>query len=224
MRIYQTFPDALNELKRDVAELGVRVHPQTMQDKYVADDPNYSTIEYSNQIFTVSKPSLEDLHPFVKTLEWCEAEFQERIQGFLPMDAVAWKLRPEVWQEFADRGLGYTYGERYFMALDKIIEELKRHPDSRQLFLSVWRPTDIFHLGDDRVPCSLGYWFELRQNKLHMTYLQRSADYFTHLANDMYLSHRLQRYIAEKVDAQVGYYVHWIGSLHVYKKDVADVF
>lgn len=224
MRIYQTFSDALNELKRDVAELGIRVHPQTMQDKYVADDPDYETIEYSNQIFTVTKPELVDLHPFVKTLEWCEAEFLERITGIEVGEGNAWKLRPEVWSEFAERGFGYTYGERYKVGLWKIVDELRTHPDSRQLFLSVWDPHDTNYFGSERIPCSLGYWFSLRQSRLHMTYLQRSADYFTHLANDMYLSHKLQRYVSEQIGALPGHYVHWIGSLHVYRKDVADVF
>lgn len=234
MRIYQTFDEALNEIKRDIAELGTSVHPQTMQDKNIADDPDYETREYLDMIYTVKHPRLVDLHPFVKTFEWCEAEFHERMRGLSPGDQnlEAWKLRSEVWEEFADRGFGYTYGERYhghrFIFNDgpvwSIIRELRTHPDSRQLFLPVWWETDDYRLGRERVPCSLGYWFVLRNGELHVTYLQRSGDYFTHLANDLYLTRKLQEFIAWQVGVKPGRFTHWIGSLHVYKKDVADVF
>ena len=231
MRIYRTFPEALNELKRDIAELGTKVHPQTMQDKQIADDPDYETQEYLNMIYTVTKPSLDDLKGFA-TVEWAEAEWNERLQGLGPDDDLsAWHLRPEVWQEFAERGFGYTYGQRYRShpgdsdgVLVSIIDELRAHPDSRQLFMPVWRELDNAALGVRRVPCSLGYWFALRGGRLSVTYLQRSGDYFTHLANDLYLTHKLQLYVAEMVGAEPGNFTHWLGSLHVYKKDVADVF
>jgi thymidylate synthase len=231
MRIYTTFDDALNELKRDIAELGMKVHPQTMQDKDIADDPDYDTQEYLNMVYMVTHPNLEDLRPHVKTWEWCEAEFAERIKGIYPQDGQAWKLRPEVWSEFNGH-FGYSYGERYrghtnygnFDNLNAIINELRRHPDTRQAFLPVFEGRDPSRLGRIRVPCSLGYWFALRQGKLHITYLQRSGDYFTHLANDLWLTRKLQEHVAKEIGAQPGTYTHWIGSLHVYKKDVADVF
>src|SRR4051812_43487237 len=98
MRVYETYPDALNELKRDIAELGMRVHPQTMQDKQIADDPGYETIEYNNMMYSVTSPRLKDLDPYVKTLEWCEAEFQERIHFVREENhPQAWTLRPDVW-------------------------------------------------------------------------------------------------------------------------------
>ena len=222
MRFYKHFGDALNELRRDVSELGVRVHPQTMQDKDISDDPDYLTKEYTNQIFTVTQPRLEDLHP---TQPWADAEFQERISYVGLNSGEAWKLRPEVWQEFHDRGFGYTYGERYETSLDAIISELRTHPDSRQLWLGVWHPEQDAHvLGKRRVPCSVGYWFNLRRGLLGITYIQRSADIATHFENDIYLTHKLQRYIAAEAEVEVGLYTHWIGSLHAYAKDVAGSF
>jgi len=224
VRIYRTFDIAMNEIKRDIAELGTTVHPQTMQDKNIADDPDYETTEYLNMIYTVTRPSLSDLDKLAN-VDWCRAEFQERLDGIRPGEGEAWKLRPEVWGEFAERGLGYTYGERYIPKLSEIIDELDLHPDSRQSFLSVWNPTiDTPRMGRKRVPCSLGYWFAIRRGALHITYLQRSGDYFTHLANDLYLTHLLQRHVAQKLSVHTGYFTHWVGSLHVYKKDVKDVF
>lgn len=219
-RIFNNFSEAVNELKREVSELGTQVHPQTMQDKYVGHDPDYLTKEFRNEFYTVVAPNVIHLNP---TQPWADAEFQERVN--FVTDGVAWKLRPEVWQEFHDRGFGYTYAERYERSLDEIIAELGAHPDSRQLFLGVWSPTrDAQVLGRERVPCSLGYWFYNRGGRLGITYLQRSSDLVTHLENDLYLSHRLQRYVAEKAGLGIGPFSHWIGSLHAYAKDVAGSF
>lgn len=222
MRFYSNFKDANNEIRRDLAELGISVHPQTMQDKDIADDPDYNTRELLNYDYTVVQPILGDLNP---SQPWADAEFQERITFVNEHGAKAWELRPEVWQEFHDRGFSYTYGERYRNGLREIIDELKEHPESRQLFLSVWDAVeDSLKIGNLRVPCSLGYWFAKRDGKLHMTYLERSADFATHFQNDQYLSRRLQEYVAEQVGIPAGRFTHWIGSLHVYQKDVAGVF
>jgi thymidylate synthase len=175
-------------------------------------------------IYSVSNPRLEDLNP---SQPWADAEFEERLKfkGQVgPQRAEAWKLRPEVWTEFA-KDFSYTYGERYQYSLWQIIEELKVHPDSRQLFMSVWNVMlDSYKFGRRRVPCSLGYWFANRDGKLMITYLQRSADMVTHLENDQYLSHKLQHHIAKEAGLEVGRFTHWIGSLHAYRKDLADIF
>ena len=220
MRHFNNFKVALNELRREASELGTFVHPQTMQDKFVGDNPDYVTKEFTNEFYMVTSPWVGDLNP---TQPWADAEFEERVN--FVTDGVAWKLRPDVWTEFHDRGFGYTYGERYATSLDEIAAEVGAHPDSRQLFLSVWNPArDARVLGQERVPCSLGYWFFNRGGRLGITYLQRSSDLVTHLENDVYLSHRLQLYVAERAGLRVGPFCHWIGSLHAYAKDVAGSF
>lgn len=222
MRFYSDFRVANNEIRRDLAELGTFVHPQTMQDLSIADDEDYGTRELINYDYMVLEPLLSDLNP---SQPWADSEFIERINFTGESDARAWKLRPEIWQEFADRGFSYTYGERYVNSLIEIIDELQVHPESRQLFLSVWNPFhDARKLGKKRVPCSLGYWFVKRGGQLHMTYMQRSADLATHFQNDQYLSLKLQHHIANETGIPVGRFTHWIGSLHIYQKDVDGVF
>lgn len=222
MRSFSDFKQANNEILRDLAELGVLVHPQTMQDKDIANDPDFNTRELLDYNYVVLEPRLEDLSP---SQPWADAEFQERLSFTTEFGAKAWKLRPEVWQEFADRGFSYTYGERYASGLEAIISEIKKHPESRQLFLSVWDPViDADKLGFKRVPCSLGYFFIKRDGQLHMKYMQRSADFVTHFENDQYLSRKLQEHVAKEAGIPAGRFTHWIGSLHVYEKDVAGVF
>lgn len=228
MRVYTDFTLALNEIKRDLAELSIEVQPQTMQDKFVGDDPSYLTKELQNYDYRVLEPRLQDLETSgMVHLAWCREEWEERRLGGLN-PGIAWLERPEVWKEFLHDGrFAYTYSMRMGgHHLSSLIEELKTHPESRQLFLPVWdRREDREKLGGyGRVPCSLGYWFILRQGRLDMTYLQRSCDYATHLANDLYLATKLLFHVSEKAGVTPGNLVHWVGSMHIYSKDVHDVF
>ncbi len=225
MRIFSNFEEALKEIKRDLAEMGTEVHPQTMQDKYVADNPEYTTKELQNYAYTVKNAvkSCGDLSP---TKPWAEAEFGERICRQPVNPGVAYMLREDVWGEFLHDGkFAYTYAERMWNKIDRIIREIKINPQSRQLYLNIWEGKDLTKLGGvSRVPCSLGYLFQVRGGKLHMTYFMRSCDYATHFQNDVYLAVRLLNHVAHAVGLEAGNFTHFIGSFHIYRKDAEGVF
>jgi len=225
MRIFSNFEEALKEIKRDLAEMGTEVHPQTMQDKYVGDNPEYSTKELQNYDYTVKDAyySISQLSP---SQPWADAEFKERISGMPLNPGEAYKLRSEVWDEFLHDGrFAYTYAERMWGKINLIVQEIKKNPNSRQLYLNIWEGGDLYYLGgQSRVPCSLGYLFQVRGGKLHMTYFMRSCDYATHFQNDVYLAVKLLGYIAHAVDLEAGNFTHFIGSFHIYRKDAEGVF
>ena len=247
MRIYTNFKEAVNEVRRDLKEMGIRVHPKTYQDKYVANDPDFSSLELQNYIYTVTSPDPSHL---VVDESWANAEFVERVLGGegpqnKPVNpGEAWKLRRDVWEQFLEcpetcgeldeecpsecglRRFAYTYSERMWFQYRPLLEEMVDNPESRQLYLSIWDPyRDIGNLGGvSRVPCSLGYLFQIRRGQLNMTYLMRSSDFATHFQNDVYLAVKLQEYFSEKVHIPKGYFTHFIGSLHVFQKDVKGVF
>jgi thymidylate synthase len=229
MRIYKNFTEALNEIKRDLAEMGIKVHPQTMQNKDVANNPDFETLELQNYVYTVMDTDVANLKP---TQPWAAQEFMERISGNMVNPGTAWMQRPEVWKEFLNDGVygcfSYTYAERINNGVNQIqsiVNELKIHPDSRQLYLSIWDPyIDMRKLGKHRVPCSLGYLFQLRGGKLNVTYIMRSSDFATHFHNDLYLAVSLRNHIAGLAGVEIGTFTHFIGSFHIYKKDVEGVF
>ena len=223
MRIYKNFKEAVSEITRDVKEMGHRVHTYSYQDQVIKDDPLFETLEVSNYIYTVTGPDLEDLDP---VQPWADQEFAERVSGYPLNPGEAWKERETIWREFLHNGkLSYNYYERMYVNINMMMAALKHDNMYRQLFLSIWKPGDIRSTGGaGRIPCTLGYLFQYRQEKLNITYLQRSADLATHLINDMYLACRLQHWIAKKLEVEVGTFTHWLGSLHVFQKDVADVF
>lgn len=231
MRNYKDFPEAQNEIKRDLAELGVEVHTETMQDKNIEGDPEFYTMELANYDYTVLDPQYDEVEGVHE--EWVTQEWEDRLVGDLNPGR-AWKTRRDVWEQFMESRqipgrprthFSYTYSERMGgNHITNLVRELQLHPNSRQLWLPVWWPKDENRRGERRVPCSLGYWFVQRGGKLHETYVMRSCDFFTHYANDVALATMLLHYVARSAKLEVGTFTHFVGSLHVYKKDVADVF
>lgn len=231
MRLYVKAEEAFEEIKRDLAEMGIWVRPKTMQDKIIEGNPDYETTELQNYSYTILNAKSSEI-PNV-TQPWADAEFQERItkpvDGKFINPGEAWKLRNDVWNEFLHDGkFGYTYNELIWNndQFTKIVNRLKEDPDSRQLWISLWDPTRDPDLlgGVSRVPCSLGYAFQVREGKLNMHYVMRSCDFSTHFANDVYLAIKLLEYVAELTGYEVGNFTHTIFSLHIYKKDLKGVF
>lgn len=242
MRIYLNANEMIEEVKRDLAEMGISVHPATMQDRYVGDDPNYETMELQNYSYCLLDAKSQDI-PGVSQ-PWADAEFEERIHdpwhrstlpGETPIDpqfinpGEAWKMRAEVWTDYLHDGrMAYTYNELLWNndQVTKVINRLKRDPDSRQLWISLWDPKRDPDLlgGISRVPCSLGYALQVRDGKLNLHYVMRSCDFVTHFRNDVYLAIKFLEWVAEKTGYEVGSFTHTIFSLHVYKKDVEGVF
>lgn len=226
-RMFHNFAEAQNEIMRDLAELSVVVQPETMQDKFVGDDPDFETRELSNYTYTVLDADYRQVDGVHS--DWLQQEWEDRLVGDLN-PGQAWKTRKEVWEEFLEgRQYGgrfsYTYSERMGGAhIQRVIDELAEHPHSRQLWLPVWWPVDETRRGERRVPCSLGYHFLNRSGELHVTYMMRSCDFITHYANDVALACALNEYIADKAGLKRGTFTHFVGSLHVYAKDVEGVF
>jgi len=232
VRIYADFKEALSEIKRDLAEMGIKVHTLTYQDKYIGHDPEMETMEIQNYMYTVPQPNYQELSP---TQPWADTEFEERINP-KGNPGEAWKLREEVWTQFLDDGkFAYTYGERLAWQVDEVVNTLHKDPNTRQAYMGMWNATlDADKTGGiSRVPCTLGYHFQLRKGKLNITYLQRSADFALHFVNDIYLAGRMHLHILEELqgvegfyadEISLGSYTHWLGSLHIFKKDIKGVF
>jgi len=228
MRIYQNFIEAHGEILRDVTEMGIIVRPKTMQDKKIEGNLDYETFEVQNYGYIVTGPKKEDLHP---NQPWADQEFVERISPYVN-PGEAWISRKEVWTEFLHETpighkFGYTYSERFsaYDGLRRIIARINEDPDSRQLYLSVWDPEDVKYLGSTtRIPCSLGYLFQVRNDKVNMTYTMRSCDAVTHFHNDVYLAFRLQEYVAAATGYATGNFTHFVNSLHIYRKDAKGIF
>lgn len=222
-RIFRTFEEAEHEITRELAERSIEVQPETMQDKVVAEDLDYLTKEIQCFQYTVTQPNCDDLHP---TQPWASTELHDRLWT-TANPGRAYKHRMEVWEEFleADGKFSYSYPERIGDQVNDVITELTKHPNSRQLWVSIWDPhLDPKRFGVRRVPCSLGYHYLYRQGKLDLTYMMRSCDFITHWNNDVWLARKIQEHVAATAGMDAGNFTQVVMSLHVYAKDVKDVF
>jgi thymidylate synthase len=223
MRSYKTFKIMMNETKRELKEMGIIVKSLTYQDKE-SDAAHSEVYELPSYSYIVYEPNSEEVPG--TSQPWAVEEFEERLLPDIN-PGTAYLKREEIWKSFLNDWdkFDYTYSERLHPYLEIVIKLLKDNPSTRQAFLPVFDSYDLFHIGGEkRIPCSIGYHFIIRENKLHMTYLQRSADFVTHFANDVYLACKLGEYVAEQIEMGLATFTHWIGSLHVFTGDVADVF
>ena len=159
-------------------------------------------------------------------LPWAEDHFLERVNGEPLNPGNEWKNWP--WSLAADRhrtengAFSHTYMERYWPKeanpasasgsstphrgiryrygdLNDVVAHLLSDPLSRQAYLPVWFPEDTGVVHRERVPCTLGYHFIMRNGYLHTTYYIRSCDFVRHFRDDLYLSVRLAIWVLEQL-------------------------
>ena len=123
------------------------------------------------------------------------------------------------------QGIRFPYGD-----LDDLVSVLASEPTTRQAYLPVWFPEDLgAAVQGKRVPCSLGYHFICRDDKLHMVYYLRSCDFVRHFRDDVYLSIRLLLWVLDQCrwanpsmgwdEVTPGTFTMHITSLHCFQSD-----
>lgn len=118
-------------------------------------------------------------------------------------------------------GIRYEYGD-----LQDVVNQLKRGPLTRQAYLPIWFPEDTGAIEGQRVPCTLGYHFIIRGDRLSITYYIRSCDFMRHFRDDVFMAGRLAQWMVEQLkpdhpELGVGDLVMHIVSLHVFEGDEA---
>ena len=122
------------------------------------------------------------------------------------------------------KGIRYDYGD-----LDDVVNQLGNSPLTRQAYLPVWFPEDTGAVHKERVPCTLGYHFLLRNNWLHCTYFIRSCDFVRHFRDDVYMAGRLCQWVAKKLQVEhelpvaPGQLIMHIVSFHIFSGDVPSL-
>ena len=127
-------------------------------------------------------------------------------------------------------GIRFPYGD-----LRDVVGLLATKPLTRQAYLPVWFPEDTGATEGQRVPCTLGYHFMQRNNRLSCRYYMRSCEVYRHLSNDVFFAAALMHWICQEVakitNAGVtfrpGSLVMHISSLHAFvgdKQKIRDRF
>ena len=131
----------------------------------------------------------------------------------------------KLWTLLSDDGktnnsaYGYILQEKHgFNQIEKMIELLKHDPTSRRAVMNINVPNEhVIETKDE--PCTIALVPQIRDNKLHMTAIMRSNDINFGFRNDILFFITIQKYIASKLNIEVGTYTHFASSIHFYAKD-----
>ena len=141
------------------------------------------------------------------------------------------------WPHIKDQDRGFK-GIRYRAGdLNDVVDLLWEDPYTRQAYVPIWFPEDTGARHYHRVPCTIGYFFIMRNRKLHMRYHIRSCDLTRYLRDDIYMAVRLMLWMLDRlrtrelsydaeqlwVDVQPGEFHMDIDSLHIFGRDFATV-
>ncbi|CAM5180378.1 Thymidylate synthase OS=Ureibacillus acetophenoni OX=614649 GN=thyA PE=3 SV=1 [Ureibacillus acetophenoni] len=105
--------------------------------------------------------------------------------------------------------------------LKKVIEMIKKNPDSRRLIVSAWNPAEV----DDMAlpPCHTLFQFYVKDGKLSCQLYQRSADVFLGVPFNIASYALLTHLIAHECGLGVGDFVHSFGDAHIYLNHLEQV-
>ncbi|MBI2754191.1 MAG: thymidylate synthase [Betaproteobacteria bacterium] len=131
-----------------------------------------------------------------------------------------------IWDEWADAdgelGPVYGYQWRNWKAPDgrsidqiaRVIDSIRRNPDSRRHMVTAWNPTDV-----DRMalpPCHALFQFYVANGRLSCQLYQRSADLFLGVPFNIASYALLTLMVAQVCGLRPGEFVHTLGDAHLY--------
>lgn len=131
-----------------------------------------------------------------------------------------------IWDEWADAGgdLGPVYGKQWrawgaadggeIDQLSRVIEQLRRDPDSRRIIVSAWNVGELDRMALS--PCHALFQFYVANGTLSCQLYQRSCDVFLGLPFNIASYALLMHMVAQQCDLQVGDFVWTGGDTHLY--------
>jgi thymidylate synthase len=138
-----------------------------------------------------------------------------------------------IWDEWADANgdLGPVYGRqwrswptpdgRHVDQISRLVEGLKRDPDSRRHIVSAWNVGELDKMA--LPPCHCLFQFYVGDGKLSCQLYQRSADMFLGVPFNIASYALLTVMIAQQTGLEPGEFVWTGGDCHVYDNHVAQV-
>jgi thymidylate synthase len=134
--------------------------------------------------------------------------------------------RVTIWDEWADSSgeLGPVYGKQWrswgtadgrsIDQLAKVVEEIKRNPDSRRLVVSAWNVGELEHMA--LLPCHAMFQFYVAERRLSCQMYQRSADALLGVPFNIASYALLTHMVAQQCDLEPGEFIWTGGDCHLY--------
>src|SRR5579864_2863321 len=131
-----------------------------------------------------------------------------------------------IWDEWADENgdLGPVYGRQWrswskpaggtIDQIARLIDDIKRNPDSRRLIVTAWNPAEIDKMA--LPPCHCLFQFYVGAGKLSCQLYQRSADVFLGVPFNIASYALLTLMVAQVTGYKAGDFIHTLGDAHLY--------
>ncbi len=206
-------------------------------DHYIWDSGVSFPYSYHDRIYNYTPFSLEDTTYKYYDLEFVNNEFVKKHQKLVQSkkieetpESVIWKLKNGV--EFdLDKRISEQIGiDKIAMGLinfpkinqmEYIVNKLKESPYSRRAQAITWRPlTDPYH---DDPPCLQRIFMRVKNEKLIMQTTWRSRDLFRAWEANVNGMIRIQKNVADKLGVEMGHYLDFSNSLHIYGNTILEV-
>ena len=153
-----------------------------------------NTMAMFNQGFTIENPLDRIIHNETRgfNVEYAEAEWQWYLSGDDSVDKLGeiYGKVPAIWERMAigpkrlvNSNYGYQWERGY--QLDKVVQQLKDNPNTRQAAISIYDGKEINKYRKD-TPCTYAVQFTVLDNKLNMCVVMRSNELWFGFCNDKY--------------------------------------
>src|SRR5471032_2450149 len=131
-----------------------------------------------------------------------------------------------IWNEWADKNgnLGRVYGAQWrdwrtpeggsIDQIARVIEQIRRKPDSRRHIVSAWNPGEVGSMA--LPPCHALFQFFVLDGRLSCQLYQRSADLFLGVPFNIASYALLTLMVAQVTGLAPGDFVHSFGDAHLY--------
>ncbi|WP_066582074.1 thymidylate synthase [Cellulomonas timonensis] len=138
-----------------------------------------------------------------------------------------------IWDEWADEDgeLGPVYGVQWrswptpggghIDQITRVVEDLRRDPDSRRHIVSAWNVAEIPSMA--LAPCHAFFQFYVADGRLSCQLYQRSADLFLGVPFNIASYALLTHMVAQQAGLEVGDFIWTGGDCHIYDNHVEQV-
>ncbi len=210
---------------------------QGVNDHYIWDSDVSFPYSYHDRIFNYTPYSLEDSIHVNYDLEIINHNFVKQHQKLLKAkrveesgNSVNWNLKNDVIFDLNQKISNQLGLERIpieilqfprINQIDYIIKTLRQTPYSRRAQAITWRPlVDPFHFDP---PCLQRIYMRVKNNKLIMQTTWRSRDLFRAWEANVNGMIHIQKYVAEELNLEMGHYLDFSNSLHIYGDSIPEV-
>lgn len=172
---------------------------------------------------------LADGFPLLTTKKLHTRSIIHELLWFLKGDTNIGYLRDNgvtIWDEWADAegNLGPVYGAQWrswptpdgqhIDQISRVVEDIRRSPDSRRLIVSAWNVGELPHMA--LPPCHALFQFYVAEGRLSCQLYQRSADIFLGVPFNIASYTLLTHMVAQQTDLEPGEFIWTGGDCHLY--------